>query len=172
MGRTIPGIAAVLAWMLLAGCGTTPAIPMTSPDLVEGGEIPVEHTCDGEDVAPRLAWTLPQGTSTVVLIVDDPDAPGDAFVHWGLFMRGPVTEAGPELGTGTTPARNDFGTAGWGGPCPPAGDGPHTYRFRMWALSETWDSADSVMDVDQLREIVEDSTIVGVGELSATYERR
>ena len=171
-GRTFATTVVVVTGLVLVGCGTTPEIPLTSPDIEDGGQIPVEHTCDGEDVAPRLEWTLPADTSTVVLVVDDPDAPGGDFVHWGLFMRGGVTEVGPELGDATTPARNDFGTAAWGGPCPPEGDGPHTYRFRVWAISETWDSADSVMTMDQLREVVEDSTIVGVGELSATYERR
>lgn len=162
----------VVVGLVLAGCGSTSAIPLTSPDIADGAPIPVEHTCDGEDVAPRLEWTLPAGTSTVVLIVDDPDAPGGDFVHWGLIMRGAVTEAGPELGAATTPARNDFGTADWRGPCPPEGDGPHTYRFRIWAISDAWDSGDSVMEMDDLREVIDDLTVVGVGELSATYERR
>jgi Raf kinase inhibitor-like YbhB/YbcL family protein len=173
MGSVLIRLVASAGAFLLAACGTTPpAIQITSPDLVDGGEIPIEHTCDGEDVAPRLEWTLPPRTSTVILIVDDPDAPGGAFAHWGLFMRGAVAEVGPELDAGTTSAVNDFGTVGWRGPCPPAGDGPHAYRFRVWALSDTWDSIESDMEIDMLHEIVDDSTIVGMGELSASYERR
>jgi Raf kinase inhibitor-like YbhB/YbcL family protein len=109
---------------------------LTSPSFNEGGQIPVKHTCDGENLSPALAWEgAPQGTVSFALIVDDPDARG--FIHWVAFdIRGGSSGSLPE---GVRPAdtppqgRSDFGQRGYGGPCPPSGT--HRYRFTLWALS-------------------------------------
>ena len=109
---------------------------LSSPSFAEGGAIPARHTCDSADLSPALTWEgAPRGTVAFALIVDDPDARG--FVHWVIFdLPG---GSGGSLAEGLAPTavapqgRNDFGRAGYGGPCPPSGT--HHYRFTLWALS-------------------------------------
>jgi Raf kinase inhibitor-like YbhB/YbcL family protein len=108
---------------------------LSSPDFADGADIPLRHTCDGGDVAPRLTWKgLPAGTRSLALIMDDPDAPRGTFTHW-VVCDIPADAA--ELGEGSTlgsQGRNSFGRSGYGGPCPPPGDDPHRYRFTLYAL--------------------------------------
>jgi Raf kinase inhibitor-like YbhB/YbcL family protein len=104
----------------------------------EGGLIPQRYTGEGEDVAPAVEWEdLPNGTRSLALIVDDPDAPAGTWTHW-LLWDIPATEHGLAEGwqpgfTGTSGV-NDFGKEGYGGPMPPQGHGPHRYYFRLYAL--------------------------------------
>lgn len=108
---------------------------LTTPDFADGADIPRRNSCDGEDVAPRLEWTgVPEGTRSLALVMDDPDAPHGTFTHWVLYDI-PATENG--LGEGSTlgtQGRNSFGRRGYGGPCPPPGDDPHRYRLTLYAL--------------------------------------
>jgi Raf kinase inhibitor-like YbhB/YbcL family protein len=108
---------------------------LTSSAFTDGGAIPAEHTCDGADTSPPLAWTdVPDGVEAFALVVTDPDAGG--FVHWVLAdIPGDVRElpAGEGDAIGV-PGANGFGDTGWGGPCPPSGE--HRYEFRLYALSE------------------------------------
>ena len=119
------------------------AMRLTSPSFEEGGEIPRHHTCQGEDVSPALAWTdVPAGAKTLALVVDDPDAPDPAaprmtWVHWVVFdipatATGLPEGAGAALPAGARAAKNDWGRAAWGGPCPPVGR--HRYFFKLYAL--------------------------------------
>lgn len=125
-----------------------PDINVTSHAFREGGEIPAKYTCQGQDVSPELAWSRPPaGTRSLVLIMDDPDAPGGGFTHWVLFnipaMSTTLREAvpqSPELPDGSRQARNDFGQTGYGGPCPPPGR-PHHYRFTIYALDTSLELA-------------------------------
>jgi Raf kinase inhibitor-like YbhB/YbcL family protein len=105
------------------------------------GEIPSRYTCDGNDSSPPLAWSnAPEGTGSVALIVDDPDAPDPAapqmtWVHWVLYnlpAAGSLTEATRALPAGTLPGLNDWKRTGYGGPCPPVGR--HRYFFKLYAL--------------------------------------
>lgn len=134
--------AAGIAVLVLAGCsGPAPGTPeettmeLTSETFGEGGSIPVQHTCDGDNISPPLAWDdVPEGAAAFVLVVEDPDAGG--FVHWLLTdIPGDSRElpegAGDAIGM---PGHNDFGLSGWGGPCPPSGE--HRYVFTLYALSE------------------------------------
>jgi phosphatidylethanolamine-binding protein (PEBP) family uncharacterized protein len=101
-------MSAVLSASALAGAIAEGASPMslnltlTSPAFAEGGEIPARHTCEGEDVSPPLAWsTPPDGTRSLVLIVDDPDAPDPrapqmTWVHWVLYNLPPAAGSLPE----------------------------------------------------------------------------
>jgi Raf kinase inhibitor-like YbhB/YbcL family protein len=111
------------------------AFRLTSPAFADGGDIPVRHTCDGSNVAPPLTWTdVPDGTRSLALIADDPDAPRGVFTHWVIYDLSPDLR---ELGEGAAPAtqgRNSFGRTGYGGPCPPPADEPHRYRFTLYAL--------------------------------------
>jgi Raf kinase inhibitor-like YbhB/YbcL family protein len=131
---------------VLAGCRSTSSTPtetekkemalkVTSPAFGEGETIPVIYTCDGSDLSPQLDWTsMPQGTQSLALIVDDPDAPIGTWVHWVLFDLSPDLVSLPEGASGTgTQGTNSFKKLTYGGPCPPKGS-PHRYYFKLYAL--------------------------------------
>lgn len=115
---------------------------LSSHAFAPGGAIPSLHTCEGNDLAPALAWSgLPQGTTSLALIVDDPDAPDPAapqmtWVHWLMYDIPPTLSGLPEGGRPAVAlARdglNDWHRAGYGGPCPPIGR--HRYFFKLYAL--------------------------------------
>jgi Raf kinase inhibitor-like YbhB/YbcL family protein len=104
--------------------------------------IPRRHTCEGEDTAPPLQWSgVPTSAASLVLIVDDPDAPDPAapqrtWVHWVLYNLPPQADGLPEGGhplpEGTQQGLNDWRRSGYGGPCPPIGR--HRYFFKLYAL--------------------------------------
>ncbi len=112
---------------------------VSSPAFASGGAIPVRYTCDGDDLSPPLEWTgEPQGTRSFLVVCDDPDAPHGTFHHWVAYdlpaIRHRLEEG--EGGSAALPqARNSFGSARYGGPCPPYGHGTHHYHFRVAALS-------------------------------------
>jgi Raf kinase inhibitor-like YbhB/YbcL family protein len=120
------------------------ALAITSSSFRPQGSIPARFTCDGDDVSPALEWTdVPDGTRSLVLIVDDPDAPDPAapkrtWVHWVLYDLPPSAASLAEgvdsasLPAGTREGLNDWGRTGYGGPCPPVGR--HRYFFRLYAL--------------------------------------
>lgn len=140
--------------LLLTGCGSEKPTPklaageeklasfeMTSAAFAAGTTIPQQYTCDGADLSPPLSWAAPpEGTQSLVLIADDPDAPRKTWVHWVLYDLAPdlrelpedlpQQETLPEIGT---QGKNDFGKIGYGGPCPPKGK-PHRYFFRLYAI--------------------------------------
>lgn len=117
------------------------ALTLSSPAFAEGETIPRRYTRDGENVSPPLRWSgLPDGTKSLVLVLDDPDAPSGTFGHWAVFNLSPDIEqlAEAESGKPGTDAlrqgKNDFGNAYYDGPQPPVGHGPHRYHFRLAAL--------------------------------------
>ena len=106
------------------------------------GAIPEHYTCDGSDTSPPLAWVgVPANAKSLVLIVDDPDAPDPAapqrtWVHWLLYNL-PATSTGlaegvTALPAGTLEGINDWKRTGYGGPCPPIGR--HRYFHKLYAL--------------------------------------
>lgn len=113
-----------------------------SPAFAPNAEIPTRHTCEGQDLAPALQWSgVPAQAASLVLIVDDPDAPDPAapqrtWVHWVLYDIPPAAaglpEGGHPLPAGTREGLNDWQRSGWGGPCPPIGR--HRYFFKLYAL--------------------------------------
>ena len=112
------------------------SIKVSSPAFTEGGNIPSKFTCDGTDTSPPLKIDgVPENAKALVLIVDDPDAPGGPFTHWMVWNIDPKTTS---LEEGKVPAgitgKNDFGKSGYGGPCPPGGT--HRYYFKVFALNE------------------------------------
>ena len=124
-----------------AVANTEGAMQVNSKIISPGGEFPKRDTCDGGDISPHLAWSdVPASAKSLVLILDDPNAPGGVFTHWLLWdipaaVR-ELAENAPktaQLPAGGSQGRNDFGKLGYGGPCPPPGK-PHRYFFRLYAL--------------------------------------
>ena len=108
------------------------------PAIAAGASVPIMFTCDGEDYSPALVWAVaPEGSNSLALFLDDPDAPGGTFRHWGVYDI-PPTVTGLHEGAGNEDgfmqAQNGFGSTGYRGPCPPKGDKPHRYRFKLFAL--------------------------------------
>lgn len=150
-------------------------ITITSTAFEEGGMIPKKYTCDGEDVSPPLAWTgIPEGTRTLALISDDPDAPMGTWVHWVLFNIPPDTKGLPEavppdemLENGARHGITDFRRIGYGGPCPPAGT--HRYFFKLYALDTGLDLK-AGSSKKQLMEAME-GHVLAEGQLMGRYSR-
>jgi Raf kinase inhibitor-like YbhB/YbcL family protein len=129
------------------GSGSPPISPipsnlagfaLSSPAFADGEPIPAEFTCDGADVSPPIQWTsVPDGALELVLTLQDPDAPSGVFTHWTVFGIDPATDGSPSGGVpaGALEGTNEFGDAGYGGPCPPEGES-HRYFFTLAALSE------------------------------------
>ncbi len=115
-------------------------ITVTSPAFEEGGMIPPEYTCDGADISPPLTFgNIPEDAQSLALIVDDPDAPTGTWVHWVLYNVPAITPGLPPdvppdetLAFGARQGMTNFGSTGYGGPCPP--DGTHRYFFKVYAL--------------------------------------
>ncbi len=120
------------------------ALALTSPVFEHNGAIPRVFTCQGKDISPSLAWSgLPNGTRSVALVVDDPDAPDPAapkrvWVHWVLYNIPPdatgLSESAEraKLPSCTREGKNDWDRVGYGGPCPPIGR--HRYIHKLYAL--------------------------------------
>ena len=148
--KVILALALLITAVLLPACkrekGTAGSETATgfllASSAFEGGErIPTRYTCDGEDISPPLSWKgVPEGTRSLALVVEDPDAPRGTFVHWVIYDIPPDTEGLPagvprerELASGARQGINDFGVIGYRGPCPPPGK-LHRYFFILLAL--------------------------------------
>jgi Raf kinase inhibitor-like YbhB/YbcL family protein len=120
--------------------GEESTMQITSSAFAHGGTIPTRYTCDGPDVSPPLAWSgVPEGTRSLILICDDPDAPMGIWVHWVVINIPPTMtgfQEGASRGTldrqGVVQGMTDFRRANYGGPCPPSGT--HRYYFKLYAL--------------------------------------
>lgn len=125
------------------------AMTMASSAFAEGATIPKKFTCDGDDVSPALIWSgVPQNARSLVLIMDDPDAPMGTWVHWVLYGMPPSTPSLPEavpkemtLPGAIRQGKNSWQKVGYGGPCPPASN-PHRYYFKLYALDGELDLPD------------------------------
>ena len=150
---------------------------LTSPAFKHMGEIPKKYTCDGEDISPPLVWEgVPDGTKSLALIVDDPDAPDPraprmTWVHWVLYNLPPSTkgleEGAVTLPPGTLQGRNDWGRTGYGGPCPPIGR--HRYFFKLYALDTILPDLGSPTKKALLKAM--EGHIIEKTELIGTYKR-
>jgi hypothetical protein len=110
------------------------AFHLIVPGLPDRGAIPRLFTCDGRNTSLPLAWSgEPEGTQSFALIVDDPDARD--FSHWLLWdIPASVHALAEGAQAEGIPGANGFGGRGYGGPCPPQGQGAHIYSFRLFAL--------------------------------------
>src|SRR4051812_30795928 len=111
------------------------SLKITSNGFASGGSIPNKYTCDGQNIHPPLhIRDVPKAAKSLAMIVDDPDAPGQIWVHWILWNIDPKTS---EIAENSVPGSaiqgtNDFGEPKYGGPCPPSGT--HRYFFKVYAL--------------------------------------
>lgn len=151
-------------------------IQITSSVFKEGEPIPSKYTCDGEDISPPLKWSsLPEGTKSLALISDDPDAPVGTWVHWVIYNIPPtVTEleegipTDKELPSGAKQGMNDFKKIGYGGPCPPSGT--HRYFFKLYALDSELNLEPRATKKDVLKAM--EGHILEMGQLMGTYSRK
>jgi Raf kinase inhibitor-like YbhB/YbcL family protein len=150
---------------------------LTSTAFEPNGAIPKKYTCEGQDVSPPLAWNqLPELTKSLVLILDDPDAPDPAapkmtWVHWVLYNIPPRTE-GLSEGAKDRPSSaadgwNDWKRKGYQGPCPPKGR--HRYVHKLYALDMVVSGLDHPTKSDIER--VMKGHILGKAELIGTYQK-
>ena len=153
-----------------APAGVTPTrLSVTSKAFDADGAIPVDCSCDGADRSPPLAWSAPpEGTRTLAIVVDDPDALGGELTHWLAYDLPPATVSLPEGVDATTlggqEGSNAFGRPGYGGPCPPRHE-LHRYEFHVFALDAalaipagaTRDAVDTAMS----RHVLAEGILVG-----------
>ena len=133
--------------------------------------IPAKYTCDGQDTSPPLKIEeVPSETKSLVLIVDDPDAPMGCWVHWiicninpaiSLIEEGTIPQGGVEL-------VNNFNKTAYGGPCPPSGT--HRYFFKLYALDKTLE-LDASSGKAEIEKAMTDS-ILASAELIGLYQRQ
>ena len=135
----------------------------------DGGAIDVRFTCDGDDRSPQMQWTQPPpGTIELALLVTDDDAGG--YVHWAVAGIPPLAAGNGEGAaiTGGLEGRNDAGTTGWTGPCPPPG-APHTYRFTLYALSQQAEVVEDFTGADLIA--IAEASAIAVAEVTGSYSR-
>lgn len=144
---------------------------ITSTVFQEGEEIPMEYTCEGANINPPLTFSqIPIEAESLMLIVEDPDAPSGLFTHWLLFDMSPATL---QILENTMPptskrGRNSFSDINYGGPCPPTGK--HRYFFRLYAL-------DTLLELEEgvSRELVMkkmDGHVLEEASLLGFYQKR
>ena len=173
----VKSVAALLAGLWVIGCSSSQAEPeakatmnLNSTSFFPGSRIPDKYSAYGQNVSPELSWSdVPQGTQSLVLLVEDPDAPkSQPFVHWLVYNIPTSTDSTSE---GHAPAgglvgKNDNGTDDYFGPKPPSG--VHHYHFKVFAIDEkvTLPSGASKNDV---MKAIQGHTL-GKGEIVGTYE--
>ena len=143
-------------------------LKVTSPVFVHNSSIPAKYTCDGENVNPPLNINgIPEGARSLVLIVDDPDAPMGTWVHWVVWNL-PLREKIEENMISENEGMNDFRRQRYGGPCPP--HGTHRYFFKVYALDTVLE-----MSPDSRKKDVEKAMtghVLAKGEIVGLYRRR
>jgi len=151
-------------------------IQVLSSAFKEGGMIPQQYACDGEDTSPPLSWeSVPEGTRSIAVIADDPDAPGGTFVHWVLYdLPANVRELPESLPkeetppSGGTQGKNSFGKIGYGGPCPPSGT--HRYFFKVYALNARTNLAPGKSKEDLLETM--EGHVLAQGQIMGRYKKQ
>ena len=184
--RVRQGFLAFLVTALLSGAAfaqTPAAITVTSATLKANDTIPKDHTADGRNVSPALAWTgAPAATKQFALVFDDPDVMfgGQTFVHWVIYkipgsakglpgeLPMGITLTEPAALAGAIQGPSGFRQTGYRGPAPPPGK-PHHYTFTVYALDAEL-PLESGLNRNQLMEAIK-GHIIGQGSLVALYER-
>jgi Raf kinase inhibitor-like YbhB/YbcL family protein len=147
---------------------------LKSPAFAAGGEIPQANAQEGSNSSPALAWEgLPPGTQSLVLLVEDHDAPVGTVTHWVVFdIPADSTGLMPGLEEGTVrQALNDMGHARYDGPKPPKGHGPHRYHFRLAALDTSSLGLDDKPEANDVKKKAR-SHMLAETELVGLFETR
>ena len=166
----IAGALAVALAAIVSFAAGGAKMKIISSAFQQGGNIPSKFSCDGANTSPPLQISdVPPETKSVVLIVDDPDAPSGLFTHWAVWNISPQTST---IAEGNAPKEvhgtNDFGKSGYGGPCPPSGT--HRYYFRIFALDRELDLPSGAKR-SQLDAAMK-GHVVAQGELMGRYARK
>lgn len=150
---------------------------LTSTAFAHHGPIPAKYTCEGQDIAPPLAWSgVPVGAQSLAPVCFDPDAPDPAapkmtWVHWVLYDLPPDSTGLPEGGVlphGVHEGLNDWQRTGYGGPCPPIGR--HRYFFELYALDTKLPNLRQPTRA-QLMNAIKDH-VLAKAELVGTYQKQ
>jgi hypothetical protein len=145
---------------------------ITSSAFDNNSPIPSKYTCDGEDINPPLSFSdVPEAAKSLVLFVDDPDAPGKIFVHWVLYNISPNVKFIAEDDKPGTAAVgvNSAGENLYVGPCPPSGT--HRYFFKLYALDARLEDLPDFADLDIVEEAMQGS-ILAQAELIGLYSSK
>ena len=145
---------------------------LTSSVFTHQNEIPARYTCDGDNISPPLNWVeIPANTKSLVLIMDDPDAPRGTWDHWIIFNLPVNTNSLPEgvkeFPMGTKFGKNSWGKENYGGPCPP--DKQHRYFFRLYALDSCLELPNGVSK-EKIQQTIK-GKIIAETELIGLYAR-
>jgi Raf kinase inhibitor-like YbhB/YbcL family protein len=164
------GAVAILLAVITSFAAGGARIKVASSAFQEGGNIPSKFTCDGSDTSPPLQITgVPSEAKSLVLIVDDPDAPSGLFTHWLIWNISPqINSIAEDSAPKGVQGANDFGKSGYRGPCPPPGT--HRYSFKIFALDRELDlpSGAKRSQVDAAIK----GHVVAQGELVGRYARK
>jgi Raf kinase inhibitor-like YbhB/YbcL family protein len=137
-----------------------------SPEFQEGMLMPRKYSCQGDDINPPLEFSgIPANTKSLVLIMDDPDAPMGTWDHWIMFNIPVVSKIGEDsVPAGALEGMNSWGNTGYGGPCPPSGT--HRYFFKLYALDKSLgiEEGSSKMLVEDMMKghILAEARLIGV----------
>lgn len=142
---------------------------ITSVDFQNNQKIPLKFTCDLDNISPQLKFSnVQEQTKSLVLIMDDPDAPMGTFVHWILININPKTQMIPE-NSAPQEALQGYNSAGknfYTGPCPPSGT--HRYFFKLYALDKelvlTQESDKKAVEAAMEGHIIEKAELIGLYE--------
>ncbi len=142
---------------------------LKSPVFEDGSYIPEKYSCKGDDINPPLYFEdIPEGTKTLAMIMDDPDAPGGTFVHWVVWnipcVNGIEENTVPE---GAKAGKNNFGRMVYGGPCPPSGT--HRYYFKIYALDTELELNEGASK-EELEKAMEDH-VIGQATLMGRFSK-
>lgn len=162
----------ITALVLLFGIKNSMALELFSTQFKQGQSIPKVYTCDGNNTSPPLSWRdIPAGTKSLVLIMEDPDAPAGTWDHWLLYNIPSTTTSLEEnlstLPVGALQGRNSWNNTSYGGPCPP--DREHRYFFKLYAVDKMLPNQIGLSK--QAIEQVLKGHILASAELMARYQR-
>jgi Raf kinase inhibitor-like YbhB/YbcL family protein len=176
---TVATMLMTFSWSLTAVAAGSATLTITSSAFQSRGDIPIVYTCQGKDLSPPLSWKgAPVNTKSLVLIVDDPDAPDPQapqmiWVHWVLYNIPPSASGLPEgvadekLPPQTLSGKNDWKKTGYKGPCPPTGR--HRYFHKLYALDVVLPNLNMPTKA-QLEQAMK-GHVIGQGEIIGTYEK-
>jgi Raf kinase inhibitor-like YbhB/YbcL family protein len=153
------------------GAFSTPSMQVDSPAFAEGARIPVRYTADGENISPPLRWSgVPVDTRSLVLLVEDPDAPTpNPFVHWIAILPPRTTRLREGAAGAALEGRNSTLKLGWMGCAPPRGDVAHHYHFQLFASAREIDVALHPGRSEILRQLL--GHVIAYGQTVGIYER-